>query len=171
VGHRTARRELSRLYPLLRQEDQRAEELWWLVDALSPEQVEARGYQAEWSAKDLVAHLGCWYARAVVDLEQMRENTYRGRRRETPEERLARLERENRRYFETWAGERWDDVRVEWWSSRSRLLEELGLAEGDPRAEKRFERAAIRHYEDHLPRLREWVAELRDEEIPGGRGS
>ena len=153
---------MTELRELLRREERRSGELWSLVRRLSPESRERRGYQEDWSVKDLVAHFACWYARAVLDLEQMREGTYARRPRETPDERLARLERENREYYETWADEPWDDVRSEWSASRARLLEEVATLEGDPVAERRFERAAIRHYKDHLPRLREWVAELGD---------
>jgi mycothiol maleylpyruvate isomerase-like protein len=147
---------------LLREQDERSGELWELLEAIPRADLERPGYQDDWSVKDLVAHLAAWHARACADLEQMHAGTYPGRRQETRQERLDRLERENLAYHQAWADQPWEAVHAEWSASRNRLLEAFGRsAKPTDEAAARFRRVAVEHYADHLPRLREWVGELR----------
>src|SRR5262249_58048580 len=52
-------------------------------------------------------------------------------------------------------------VQAESWAARTRMLTEFGhLAEVTPAAESWFVESGAEHYAEHLPRLREWLAEL-----------
>ena len=53
-------------------------------------------------------------------------------------------------------------VRAELWSARTRMLSEFNAPpEVTPLAEEWFMESGPKHYEEHLPRLREWAEELR----------
>jgi hypothetical protein len=144
----------------VRREDRGWAELRALVDSLTPEQIVRDGYQEGWSVKDLLAHLGCWFAEAARILEQIRLGTFAGWDGDVDEC--------NRRWYEIW---RIQDLRTVWaelHSGRARFLEEWGrLPEVDGTAEQWFRETAWEHYDEHLPRLREWVAGLNRAEIPG----
>src|SRR5689334_2247500 len=58
-----------------------AEEAGWvefhpLFDAIPPGLMEEPGFNEDWSAKDLLAHVGCWQAEAVSVFERMRSGTF-----------------------------------------------------------------------------------------------
>jgi hypothetical protein len=125
------------------------------VDPLSREQLVQDGYYPDWSVKDLLAHLGCWFAEAARILGQVRLRTYGGWDQDTDEC--------NRRWYETWREQDLDAVWAELYSGRARFLEEWDLLPADrvdDTAERWFRESGWEHYEEHLPRLREWVREL-----------
>ena len=125
-----------------------------LIDGLTPEQAAERGYNGDWSVKDLLAHIGSWFAEAATMLEQMRMGTY-------TRERLD-VDGLNRRWFETWRDEDLGIIRAELMAARTRMLEEWDrLPEVDDEARRWFRESTIEHYEEHLPRLREWAEQLQ----------
>jgi hypothetical protein len=124
-----------------------------LMDRLSREQKERVGYTERWSAKDVYAHLGCWFAEAMVALEQIRMGTY------TP--RKLDIEALNEEFYEVWKDQDLSAVEAEFWSSRTRMLQEWGrLHEPNRLAQEWFKESGPNHYDEHLPRLREWVQEI-----------
>jgi hypothetical protein len=147
-------------HDLVRREDLRWSELRELTGELTAEQAITDGYRPGWAIKDLLAHLACWNAQAATALEQIRVGTYTGfdRTEEEADEEWYQACRDLS------LGACWAELH----SARARLLEELDrlpeehLTEGAPALEW-FEGCAIRHPDDHLPRLREWLEEL---EIP-----
>jgi hypothetical protein len=124
-----------------------------LIDGLTPEEIEMAGYNGEWSVKDLMAHVGSWFAEAAVMLEQMRMGTY-------ARERLD-VDGLNKEWFETWRDKDMSMVKSELMSARARMLEEWDrLPEVDDEARRWFYESTAEHYDEHVPRLREWVSEL-----------
>ena len=140
---------------LLERDDLGWTDLRSLIDGLTPAQLEERGYQEDWSVKDLMAHIGSWYAEAGIMLERMRMGTY-------IRERLD-VDGLNSQWFETWRDKDLSTVKTELMAARARMLEEWDrLADVDDEARRWFYESTAEHYEEHMPRLREWVAELRD---------
>jgi hypothetical protein len=139
---------------LLEAEDAGWNELHSLMDSLSSEGMERPGYFEEgWSAKDLLGHIGSWLAEAGLLLEQIRFDTYRP---VDPD-----VESMNQRFIEALSGLSLDPVRAQASASRARMLQALvGLAELSPEATFWIRKAGAEHYAEHLPRLREWVAEV-----------
>jgi hypothetical protein len=126
-----------------------------LVGSLLPEQLEEPGYTVEgWSVKDLMAHIGNWQAEACCALEQIRCGTYQ------PGE--VDVDGLNARFHEVNRDLPLSVVRAECWSAHTRMLTEWNaLTEPIPEAEEWFYESGPNHYQEHLPRLREWVEELR----------
>ncbi len=119
---------------LMAAEDAGWGELHALMDSLSPEDAERPGYYPEgWSAKDVLAHVGS------CDVDAM-----------------------NDQFLEALKDVPLQTVRAQAWSARTRMLQAWG-ALGDLPDEARFwiRKAGAEHYDEHLPRLREWVEELR----------
>ncbi len=140
---------------LMAAEDAGWGELHALMDSLSPEDAERPGYYPEgWSAKDVLAHVGSWLAETTVILERIRAGTYR------PEE--IDVDAMNDQFLEALKDVPLQTVRAQAWSARTRMLQAWG-ALGDLPDEARFwiRKAGAEHYDEHLPRLREWVEELR----------
>jgi uncharacterized heparinase superfamily protein len=140
---------------LLAAEDASWEEVHALVDSLTPEQAERPGYYPEgWAAKDVLAHIGSWLAEAGVVLQQIRAGTYR------PEE--IDIDSMNRRFLENMKEVPFETVRVQASAARARMLLAWAQLGGlTPEAASWIRKAGAEHYGEHLPRLREWVAELR----------
>jgi hypothetical protein len=137
---------------LVQEDDRGWAQLRALADPLGAKQLTRDGYYSDWSIKDLLAHMGCWMAEAATRLEQIRMGTYRRDGRD--------IDAINRRWYEEW---READLRLVWselYSGRARMLEEWDrLPEVTAAAEEWFDDCAG-HYDEHLPRLREWVEEL-----------
>src|SRR6266545_3754070 len=57
-------------------EDEAWAEVNGLIESLTPTQMEEPGYQPDWSAKDLLAHLAAWMAEAAKMLTQLHYQTY-----------------------------------------------------------------------------------------------
>jgi hypothetical protein len=145
----TVKRELCRA------EDDGWNELNGLVESLTPGQMEEPGYYPDegWSVKDLVGHLAAWMAEAAKILTQLHYKTYRKRDLD--------VDAMNKEFFEANHDLPTPVVRAEAFAARNRMLAEMNaLEEVTPEAEDWFEESGPRHYEEHLPRLREWVQEL-----------
>jgi hypothetical protein len=136
-------------------EDAGWDELHALMDSLTPEQTEQPGYYPEeWSAKDLLAHIGSWLAEAGVILERIRVGTYK------PEE--IDIESMNRQFLEIMKDVPLQTVRAQASAARARMLLAWGeLPELTPDAAFWIRKAGAEHYGEHLPRLREWIGQLR----------
>jgi hypothetical protein len=139
---------------LLRAEDQGWAEVHSLIRVLTPEQAERPGYFPEgWSAKDAIGHIGSWLAEAGMVLEQIKGGTYR------PHE--IDIDAMNERFLEAMRDVSFVDVKVQAHAARSRMLQAWeNLGELTPEAVYWIRKSGAEHYDEHLPRLREWVGEL-----------
>ena len=147
---------VDRKTDLLRREDAAWAELHELLEPLSPEEKELDGYYPGWSVKDLMAHYGDWMAEAATMLERKRLGTYTGWDGDT--------DALNQRWYEAWRDADLRTVTAHLHASRARMLEEWGrlpLDRVDDDAQEWFMDSSAGHNEDHIPRLREWIAELR----------
>jgi hypothetical protein len=147
----------ARTRQLMAEEDQLWRELHVLVDSLSEEDANLHGYFEEgWSAKDLIAHIGCWLAEAGVALEQIRMGTYDGADLD--------IDRMNQRFYEAMKDVPFEIVRAQASAARNRMLQEWGeLGQITPEAELWIRKSGPEHYSEHIPRLRGWVAEVAGE--------
>jgi hypothetical protein len=139
---------------LMEEEERFWIELHGLVDELPVERVDEPGYFVEgWSAKDLIAHIGSWLAEAGVVLEQIRAGTYR------PEE--IDIDAMNVTFYEAMHDVAFPVVKAQGIAARHRMLRAWGtLPEESAEADRWISKSGPEHYAEHLPRLREWVAEL-----------
>jgi hypothetical protein len=135
------------------------EELDGLVESLSPEQAETCGYLPTWSVKDFLAHIAGWLAEASLALEQIKAGSF------TDGE--VDVNSRNDTFVDANRDQPLSVVLFELRATRRRLLHHLhGLTEIPPAAAASLRKAGPQHYAEHLPRLREWVAELRSEHSP-----
>ena len=136
-------------------EDAGWDELHALIDSMTPEQAERPGYYSEaWSAKDLLAHIGSWLAEAGLILERVLVGTFR--REEIDVDAM------NEQFREAMADVPFDIVKAQASAARTRMLQAWrALPEMTPEAEFWVRKSGAEHYAQHLPRLRDWVAELR----------
>jgi hypothetical protein len=139
---------------LMAEEDRLWGELHGLVDSLPQDKVEEPGYFREgWSAKDLVAHIGGWLAQAGVVLERVRFGTYR------PEE--IDIDAINAATYAAMHEVPFNDVRAQAVAARNQMLRAWrSLPERSDEADRWIRKSGPEHYEEHLPRLREWVEEV-----------
>jgi hypothetical protein len=137
------------------EEERRWIELHALVDSLPRDQVATPGYFAEgWSAKDLVAHIGSWLAMAGAALERIRSGTYRAEEID--------IDTLNAQFYAAMKDVPFDTVRAQAIAARNRMLQAWAAApEDSPDANMWIRKAGPDHYAEHLPRLREWLTELR----------
>ena len=139
---------------LCKHEDDGWADLNGLVESLGPEQMEEPGYYPDWSVKDLVAHLAAWMAEAARILTQVHYGTYLKRDLD--------VDAMNKDFYEANHDLPLPVVRAEAFAARNRMLAEMNaIDEVIPEAEDWFEESGPRHYQEHLPRLREWVQELQ----------
>ena len=140
---------------LMAAEDAGWDELHALMDSLTLEEAEKPGYYPErWSAKDLLAHIGSWLAEAGVFLLRIRVGTYK----------LEEIDVDamNQTFLEIMKDVPLPTVRAQASAARARMLLAWGeLPELTPEAAFWIRKAGAEHYTEHLPRLREWVAQLR----------
>jgi hypothetical protein len=135
-------------------EDAGWDELVSLLESLTDDQMHRVGYYPEWSSKDLLAHIGAWQAEAARFIQQIRGGTY-------VDEPLD-VDAMNERFLDAYRDQPVSIVRAEAWASRTRMITEMNLLqEVNPHAEEWFLESGTKHYDEHLPRLREWVEELR----------
>ena len=136
-------------------EDAGWDELHALMDSLTPEETVEPGYYPEgWSAKDLLAHIGSWVAEAGVFLLRIRVGTYR--HEETD------IDAMNRTFLEIMKDVPLQTVRAQASAARARMLLAWGeLPELTREAAYWIGKAGAEHYGEHLPRLREWVGQMR----------
>ena len=151
--------EQSSLATFLQDEKEGWEELEGLVESLSPEQAEIPGYAPGWSVKDFLAHLAGWLAEAGLALEQIKTGTF------TDSD--VAVDALNDAFVDANRDQPLPVVLFEARATRRRLSHHLhGLTEIPPAAEVSLRKAGPQHYAEHLPRLREWVAELRSRHSP-----
>ncbi|MDP9329877.1 MAG: maleylpyruvate isomerase N-terminal domain-containing protein [Actinomycetota bacterium] len=148
-------RSLGTITELLRAEEEGWKEIHALIDSLSPSQVETRGYFPEgWSVKDLLGHLASWLAEAGVALERINGGTYR--------EGELDIDAKNDEFMEALRPLTSAQIHGMAESARARMRRSLlALSDESPDAAWWIDKAGIAHYRDHLPRLRDWVEELR----------
>jgi DinB family protein len=139
---------------VFQEEDRMWTELRGLIDGLPADQVEKVGYFDEgWSAKDLIGHIGSWLALAGAVLERIGAGTYR------PEE--IEIDATNERFFDLMHDVAYPDVQAQAVSARTRMLQAWrALSEPSAEADRWISKAGPDHYAEHLPRLKEWVAQL-----------
>jgi hypothetical protein len=125
-----------------------------LVDTLTPGELLQPGYYPEgWTARDVVGHVGAWLAEGGLLLEQMHAGTY--------VEGELDVDASNARFFELMRDLPLEVIHLQAWAARWRLLSAWSmLHEVTPPARTWLAKSTSEHYEEHLPRLREWVAEL-----------
>jgi hypothetical protein len=142
-------------FELLAAEDAGWNELHESMDLLTAEEADKPGYYPEgWSAKDLLAHIGSWLAEAGVILERILVGTYR------PEE--IDVDSMNHFFFDAMKDVPFRTIRAQAWAARTRMLQAWrALPELTPGAAFWIRKSGAEHYGEHLPRLREWIAELR----------
>lgn len=129
------------------------EEIEGLVDSLTPEQAIVPGYLPGWSVKDFLAHLAGWLSEASLALEQIRAGTFK--------EGVGDVDARNETFIEANRDQPLPLVQFEVRATRRRLMHHLhDLTEIPPAAEGPLRKAGPEHYAEHLPRLREWVAQL-----------
>jgi hypothetical protein len=137
-----------------------AERLGWyeiasLVRSLVPEECLEPGYYSDpdWTVRDVVAHLGTWLAEAASQFEQLIAGTYAGHDID--------IEALNDRLLRAMQGQPWEVAWVQANAGRNRMLAAwYALPERSAEAAWWVRKSGGDHYEEHLPRLRDWVAEL-----------
>jgi Mycothiol maleylpyruvate isomerase N-terminal domain len=139
---------------LCRKEDDGWIEVNELIESLTPAQMEEPGYYPDWSGKDLLAHLAAWMAEAARVLTQVHYGTFLKRDLD--------VDAMNKEFYEANHDLPLSIVRAQAFSARNRMLSEMNaIQEVTPEAEDWFEESGARHYDEHLPRLREWAQELK----------
>jgi Mycothiol maleylpyruvate isomerase N-terminal domain len=141
---------------LLAEEARLWDELFHLVGTLPEARAAEPGYFEEgWSAKDLVAHIGSWLAEAGACLERIHAGTYRDDEID--------VDAMNARFYEAMRDVPLPTVKSQSAAARTRMLHAWGeLDDAPPEAVRWIDKAGPAHYAEHLPRLREWVAQLGD---------
>jgi len=142
---------------LMRAEDEGWNEFHSLVESLAPEQADRPGYFVEgWSVTDLVGHVGSWLAAAGSVLERIRGGTYRSGEID--------VDAWNERFLDAMRGVSFRDARNQANAARARMLQAWRELGGTPEdAAFWIRKSGAEHYAEHLPRLREWTAELHAE--------
>jgi hypothetical protein len=138
-------------------ERERWTEIATLCRSLDPAERLRQGYfrGPDWTVKDMVAHLGTWMAEAEIQLLRIEAGTY-------VEEPLD-IDGLNARFLAAMRDQGWDTVWGQAVSARVQMLTVWGrLRERTEAADRWVRKSGAEHESEHLPRLREWVAELRD---------
>jgi hypothetical protein len=136
-----------------------AEETGWetleeLVRQITPEQAVVPGYHPGWSVKDLLAHLAGWLAQAGAAVGQAPRGS-------GPENDVD-VDARNQAFVDANRDQPLSVVLAELDAARRRMRLRLhSFPDVPPEAEGAVRKAGPEHYAEHLPRLREWVAELR----------
>jgi hypothetical protein len=137
-------------------EHERWKEIATLCRSLGPEERVRPGYfrDPDWSVKDLVAHLGTWMAEAEQQLLRIEVGTY-------VDEPLD-IDALNAQFLAAMRDQDWATARAPAVSGRVQMLTVWGrLAERTEAADRWVRKSGAEHHGEHLPRLREWVAEVR----------
>lgn len=130
-------------------------ELAGLVRSLTPAECVMPGYyrDPDWSVRDVAGHLGTWLAEAEVQLEQITAGTYEGHD--------VDVDGLNAAFLAAMADQPWDVAWTQANAGRTRMLQAwYELREPTDEAAWWVRKSGPEHYAEHLPRLREWVAEL-----------
>jgi hypothetical protein len=137
-----------------------AEERGWetfmdLLERAPADAIAKPGYYREgWSIKDVVAHIGTWLAEAGVAIERIRNGSYVASEID--------IDALNAQFLAAMRDVPFDIVRLQAWSARTMLRRQYFSLPSDPPAVATWwvRKSGPEHYEQHLPRLREWVDEL-----------
>lgn len=126
-----------------------------MIDSLTKDEAERPGYYAEgWSAKDALGHIGAWLAEAGLMLEQIAAGTYK--RHEIDVEAM------NQTFLDALRDLPFDAARAQASAARARMLLALrALPEVTEDALWWVSKAGPEHYHEHIPRMRDWIGELR----------
>jgi hypothetical protein len=130
-------------------------ELIGLVRQLTPDEAVVPGYYADpgWTVRDAVGHVGTWLAEAEIQFERMIGGTYEGHD--------VDIDALNAAFLEAMAGQPWSVAWLQANAARTRMLEAwFSIPEQSDEAAWWVRKAGADHYYEHLPRMREWVAEL-----------
>jgi hypothetical protein len=130
-------------------------ELVDLVRSLTTEEWLEPGYylDPDWTVRDVVAHLGTWLAEAQVQFERIGAGTYEGH--------AIDIDALNASFLEAMADQPCDVAWVQANAGRTMMLETwYDLSEPTDEAAWWVRKSGADHYAEHLPRLREWSAEL-----------
>ena len=141
---------------LLRSEDRGWNELHSLWETVSRQQMLEPGLTPDgWSVKDLLWHLGAWWAKAGVMLERIRVGTYEGAGHGLSVDEL------NARFLEEGRRQDLATVTAELYAARNHALVEFAaLPEVTPEAEEWFRESGSEHYDEHRDDLRALVDKL-----------
>jgi hypothetical protein len=147
-----------------------AERLGWyeladLVRRLTPDECLVPGYyrDPDWTVRDVVAHVGTWLAEAEVQFQQITAGTYEGHEID--------IDALNATFLAALADQPWEVAWLQATAGRSRMIEEwYRLREPNDEAAWWIRKAGGDHYDEHVPRLREWVAELIGRRRAGSSG-
>ena len=126
-----------------------------LCRRLTPDECERPGYYTDpdWAVRDVIAHIGTWLAKAETQLARIRAGTYEGHEID--------VDAVNAQLLEAMRGQPWSVAWVQANSARTRMLQTwYSLRERTDEAAWWIRKAGPEHYDEHLPRLEEWVAEL-----------
>ena len=107
----------------------------------------------DWTVRDVVAHIGTWLAEAEVQLERMRAGTYAGHDID--------IDGLNAELLAAMHDQPWEVAWTQANSARTMMLQDwYRLETRDSESAWWIAKSGGDHYGEHLPRLREWVAEL-----------
>jgi hypothetical protein len=137
-------------------ERERWTEIVALCRSLDPEERLRPGYyrDPDWNVKDAIAHLGTWMAEAEVKLLQIEAGTY-------VEEPLD-IDGLNAQFLAALHDQDWSTVWAQATSARAQMLTVWGrLHERTEASDRWVRKSGAEHEGEHLPRLREWIAEMR----------
>ena len=137
-------------------------EIAGLVRSLTREECLESGYyrNPDWTVRDVVGHIGTWLAQAQVQFERLAAGTYDGHD--------VDIDKLNASFLEAMAGQPWEVAWLQATAGRTRMIAEwYKLREPNDEAAWWIRKAAADHYAEHVPRLREWVAELTSRRRPG----
>jgi hypothetical protein len=126
-----------------------------LVRSLTPAECLIPGYyrHPDWTVRDVVGHLGTWLAQAQAQFERISAGTYEGHD--------VDIDELNAQFLAALADQPWDVAWLQATTGRTRMLDEwYRLREPSDEAAWWVRKAGCDHYDEHLPRLREWVGEL-----------
>ena len=130
-------------------------ELADLVRGLTPGECLVPGYYDDpaWTVRDVVAHLGTWMAEASTQFERLQAGTYEGHDID--------VDARNAALLEGMVGQPWEVAWVQAQAGRTIMLQTwFELREPTDEAAWWIRKSAAEHVAEHLPRLREWSAEL-----------
>lgn len=130
-------------------------ELAELVRELTADECLEPGYyrDPDWAVRDVVAHLGTWLAEAAIQFERMSAGTYEGHDID--------IDALNASFLEAMRGQPWEIAWVQANAGRTRMIAEwYSLTEANDEAAWWIRKVGVDHFNEHVPRLRGWVAEL-----------
>jgi hypothetical protein len=135
-------------------------ELIGLCRSLEPAERLLPGYYQDpsWSVKDLAAHIGAWLAEAEIQLFRIDAGTY--------VEELLDIDALNAQFLAALHEQNWDTCWNQLLAGRAMMLGAwTGLSVRTKAADAWVRKSGAEHYLEHLPRLREWVAELKSQTV------